>query len=76
MLTLFPSAIMHETSPHADDSERITLAFDTFLQDFDLGGCPGGAGMHIVMDDPVVFAGNPNEGDANARGNPVLARND
>lgn len=56
MLTLFPSAILHETSPHGGDSERITLAFDIFLQDFDLAGRPGGAGLHMVMDDPAVAA--------------------
>ncbi|MBS9717562.1 putative 2OG-Fe(II) oxygenase [Pseudohalocynthiibacter aestuariivivens] len=57
LLTLFPSTIMHETSPHNGDSERITLAFDIFLQDFDLGGRPGADGMHIVMDDPAGFTG-------------------
>ena len=62
LLTLFPSAVMHETSPHSGDSERITLAFDIFLQDFDLGGRPGADGIHIVLDDPESFAGNPSGG--------------
>jgi hypothetical protein len=56
MLTLFPSTVLHETSPHSGDSERITLAFDIFLQDFDLGGREGEAGLHLVMDDPAIAA--------------------
>ena len=56
MLTLFPSAVLHETSPHNGDSERITLAFDIFLQDFDLGGRKGADGLHLVMDDPAIAA--------------------
>lgn len=56
MLTLFPSAVVHGTSPHAGDSERITLAFDIFLQDYDLGGRQGAAGIHLVMDDPADAA--------------------
>ncbi len=56
MLTLFPSAVLHGTSPHAGSSERITLAFDIFLQDHDLGGRPGADGIHMIMDDPMVAA--------------------
>ena len=56
MLTLFPSAVLHETSQHAGDRERITLASDIFLQDYDLGGGSGPEGLHIVMDDPVLAA--------------------
>jgi hypothetical protein len=56
MLTLFPSTILHETSHHTGGSERITLAFDIFLQDFDLGGRPGSDGLHMVMDDPALVA--------------------
>ena len=32
----------------------ITLAFDIFLQDYDLSGRPGAGGLHLVMDDPAV----------------------
>ncbi|MCL5777149.1 2OG-Fe(II) oxygenase family protein [Limibaculum sp. FT325] len=56
LLTLFPSTILHETSLYTDGSERITLAFDIFLQDYDLGGRQGMGGMHIVLDDPAVMA--------------------
>ena len=54
LLTLFPSAILHETSPHGGDSERITLAFDVFLQDYDFSGRAEAGGLHLVMDDPAV----------------------
>ncbi|MBK0400820.1 hypothetical protein H0I76_16590 [Limibaculum sp. M0105] len=56
LMTLFPSTILHETSVHTDGTERITLAFDVFLQDYDLGGRQGQGGMHIVLDDPAVMA--------------------
>jgi hypothetical protein len=65
LLTLFPSALLHETSMHNADSERITLAFDIFLQDYDLGGQRGPGAKHLVFDDPAT-SGGPGE--------PVLSR--
>ena len=50
LLTLFPSALHHETSVHHAETERISLAFDIFLQDLDLGGRIGGQGMHQLFD--------------------------
>jgi len=52
MLTLFPSTLYHETSAHPGESERVSLAFDIFLQDQDLSGRIGGQGLHILFDFP------------------------
>lgn len=57
MLTIFPSGIFHETSIHKGDRERITLAFDIFLEDVDPRGRAGREGKHILFDDPQAPVG-------------------
>ncbi len=50
LVTLFPSAAFHCTTPHQTAGERITLAFDIHLEDRDAMGKRGCAGLHVPFD--------------------------